>query len=179
MVLIMLAMAPPRPKCDHMAPRPRPSKAPHSMPFHALGLAAAAAGAAAGAAGLAAAAWFCCIGLCAWRLAPDDCLPNEPPPPRRLASTLLTPADRVITATISATNTFFMLSPEMECDVSAVTSAVRQLLGSEHSRRAGQSACTRAGLPSTGIRRVISCGWHAPWVGVLREARTAAAVHRH
>ena len=51
----------------------------------------------------------------AWRrLADEDCLPIEPPPPRRLASTVEMPADSVMTATISATNAFFILSPEME-----------------------------------------------------------------
>jgi hypothetical protein len=32
-----LAIAPPMPKCENSAPRPRPSNAPPSTPFHMLG----------------------------------------------------------------------------------------------------------------------------------------------
>src|SRR3979409_653653 len=49
-VLIMPANAPPMPKCDSNAPRPRPSNAPPRIPRHGLaGLGAGAPGAAGGA----------------------------------------------------------------------------------------------------------------------------------
>ncbi|NBV20084.1 MAG: hypothetical protein EBS11_26410 [Janthinobacterium sp.] len=108
-VLIMLARAPPRPKCDSRAPRPRPSKAPPSKPFQRLGALAAGAGAGAGAGcawrGAAAGAGVG-AGAGAWRPTFCDWRPNERPPPMGRASA--SPSmDTVVAASIMPTKNFF------------------------------------------------------------------------
>src|SRR3989442_12127685 len=87
MLLSIPPIAPPRPRLENKAPRPRPSKAPPSMPFQGLGgfAATALAPAAAAGAGLlllaAELALLDCNGAC--RVTCSGWLPNGAPPPQR------------------------------------------------------------------------------------------------
>jgi len=104
--------APPRPSDEANQARPKPAAKPPSMAPHGR-LGATGAGVAAGVAGLAAELVAALLPAGAWRCVTlGDCLPNEEPPPRRLASAAVPANVRVTASTVERiADKIFISSP--------------------------------------------------------------------